>query len=158
MGFDYVQTSNSYPLSLVYAGANSYDILIYGKLGSEEGWYNLGNSYGNLSVQGVVEMELPEMNLAVNGLNTNAFAQSDKALTWEATVTNMGSAAITSLGFDALVDDVVVGSADVTTNITTMQTGTINYRAGIVEDTNLVLQSSEVYSRLSAHRRVNHSE
>ena len=126
MGFDYVQTSNSYPLSLVYAGANSYDILIYGKLGSEEGWYNLGNSYGNLSVQGVVEMELPEMNLAVNGLNTNAFAQSDKALTWEATVTNMGSAAITSLGFDALVDDVVVGSADVTTNITTMQTGTIS--------------------------------
>ena len=126
MGFDYVQTSTSYPLSLVYAGANYYDTLIYGKLGSEEGWYNIGNSYGNLSVQGVVEIELPEMNLAVRGLNTNAFAQSDKALTWEATVTNMGSTAITSLGFDALVDDVVVGSADVTTNITTMQTGTIS--------------------------------
>ena len=60
MGFDYRQTSSNYPLSCVNAGSEAYDLYIYGNLGSGTGYYYLGNSYGNLSVQAIVEGEFPE--------------------------------------------------------------------------------------------------
>ena len=60
LGFDYQQVAGTYPLSAVEAGSEIYDLFIYGDLGQGEGWYNLGNSYGNLSVQAIVEGDFDE--------------------------------------------------------------------------------------------------
>ena len=55
LGYDYNQTKNNYPISSVEAGNTYYDMYIYGNLGQGEGFYGMGNSYGNLSVQAIVE-------------------------------------------------------------------------------------------------------
>ncbi|MBR1414735.1 MAG: hypothetical protein IJ570_02600 [Prevotella sp.] len=55
LGFDYNQRSNNYPLSIIEEGETFYNSLVYGNLGQGTGWYNLGSSYGNLSVQAIVE-------------------------------------------------------------------------------------------------------
>ncbi|MBO4811338.1 MAG: hypothetical protein J5552_07205, partial [Prevotella sp.] len=60
MGFTYNQASNVYPLSCVNAGSESYNTLIYANLGNGIGYYNIGNSYGNLSVQAIVEGDFPQ--------------------------------------------------------------------------------------------------
>ena len=51
LGFDYKQVNGVYPLSIIEEGSTYYNSLVYGNLGSGTGWYNLGNDYGNLSVQ-----------------------------------------------------------------------------------------------------------
>lgn len=60
VGFDYTQVSSgtaAYPLSFVNAGSSVSPTYIYGNLGSGLGWYSMGVSYGNLSVQCIVEKE-----------------------------------------------------------------------------------------------------
>lgn len=67
VGFDYVQSNANdgtyyndecYPISVVDEGRTTMPSYIYGNLGDGEGWYNIGlESYGNLSVQCIVEKE-----------------------------------------------------------------------------------------------------
>lgn len=72
IGYTYTQTSStqdvgSFPLSFVLEGTIQ-STYIYGDLGQGAGFYNLGaESYGNLSVQAIVEGEFP----------TNGVAPSD---------------------------------------------------------------------------------
>lgn len=71
IGFEYTQTSStqastSYPISLVGTGYNG-GFLCYTDLGQGTGWYNMGTSYGCVSIQLIVE-------------NENGFAKTDGAM------------------------------------------------------------------------------
>jgi len=57
IGFEYVQTSSNYPISAVEVGT-IYESYCYLTYQGNTGWYNVGlSSYGNLSVQCIVESD-----------------------------------------------------------------------------------------------------
>lgn len=103
VGFEYAQSSNSnaneaYPLSLVEAGDTYTDLLIYCNVpassgGQGRGWYDFGNSYGNMSVQLIVESNsFPSSDITLGNLSTNIqyYARGGE-VTWTAKVSNFGS-------------------------------------------------------------------
>ncbi len=62
IGFDYLQESRAYPISCVLEGTiQTTYCYLYDETEGLDGWYDVGvNSYGNLSVQAIVEGEDPE--------------------------------------------------------------------------------------------------
>ncbi len=80
VGFDYTQVSSgtaAYPLSFVNAGSSVSPTYIYGNLGSGLGWYSMGVSYGNLSVQCIVEKEggYPKYDLIIGNTDAAPFVK-----------------------------------------------------------------------------------
>lgn len=103
LGFDYVQgstrTNNSYPLSYVQKGAKTYSSYIYGNLGNGTSWYNIGTeSYGNLSVQAVVEKEFDSYSAKPLSIgNVVVVPNGEKKV--NVPVQNLGKQDITSIGY-----------------------------------------------------------
>lgn len=138
LGFDYNQvktnTNEAFPLSCVSAGEKIYDLLIYGNLGSGTGWYSMGSDYGNLSVQAVVEVNLPDQKLSVSSVSIDQYVKvSDAAVTETANfkVVNLGKETINSVGFSYYIDDTKVGDDVVNTTITSGQTVTVPFNVTI---------------------------
>ena len=114
VGFSYYQkrgnTEDCYPISYYEQSDKKGTFLFYGNISSTYGgsglaWYNLGQD-GALSVQLIVEGELPEQHLIIGSGNVNKnFYQQGEEVTWIIPATNMGNTEITSLGFDIMLDD-----------------------------------------------------
>ena len=113
IGFDYYQKSGSsddcYPMSYYTESANTSTLLFYGNIssnygGNGTGWYAV-NSGGALSVQLIVEGELPDQHLLLGAgsLNKDYYQQSE-SMEWTIPATNMGKEKITSLGFSVQLD------------------------------------------------------
>lgn len=118
MGFDYTQTNTqgneSYPLSMVNVG-ELQNVYMYGNLGQGEGWYNLGNSYGNLSVQAYVESDnFPETNIVIDGITAPKFVSADKPLAYEVNLHNFGTKDIETFSLDFAIDKTKVITKDFT--------------------------------------------
>lgn len=111
-------TDDCYPLSILDGSETLY---FYGNIpasagGSGEGWYTLGS--GVLSIQWIVEGELPTQHFTLNALNTSKkFYSSAENLTGTISVSNMGALPITNAAFDFMVDGSVVGNQQMNTNI-----------------------------------------
>ena len=119
LGYDYTQTSNGYPLSMVEVG-NLMNVLVYGNLGQGEGWYNLGNGYGNLSIQAYVESDnFPEKNIIIDGLMTPAFVSAEDGLSYQVSAHNFGTKDIEKFTLDFEIDGNKVGSYESTEALST---------------------------------------
>ena len=107
MGFDYTQTSgsvaSSYPLSMVDEGATIYNVLVYGNLGQGTGWYSLGNSYGNLSVQAIIEKDF-EGDAADLQKTGSFFVPFGKSTEQYFPLRNMGKNALASVSYTLTID------------------------------------------------------
>lgn len=121
VGFSYMQKKGStnacYPLSLWENSSKVGDFMFYGTLGDGQGWYNIGTSYGALSVQLIVEGELSSQKAIIEGMSTDNFGKVGSEISGVIGVTNMGKDAISSLGFNYYIDDAKVGDATVSKSI-----------------------------------------
>lgn len=129
VGFDYKQTSSNYPISAVMAGTISptYMYLTYQ---GQTGWYDLGlESYGNLSLQVIVESDsYPDYFLNMGQISmASKYIQADQEVGYAFTVKNGGTLTIEpdALQFDVLIDgekvDQLTNSLPVGTNFTEIQ-------------------------------------
>ena len=115
MGFDYTQKSTqaneSYPLSMVNVG-ELQNVYLYGNLGNGEGWYNLGSSYGNLSVQAVVESDnFAETNIILDELTVPAFVSGNE-LAFQLKLHNFGTKDIEKFALDFVMDGTKILTKD----------------------------------------------
>jgi len=113
MGYEYTQTSQGYPLSLVLAGNATYSTLIYGDLGSGEGWYNIGaEAYGNLSIQAIVESDnYPAKDIIMGSIVMNSkYQKPNGTVEYALNLQNFGTETITSYTVDLDVDGQNVSS------------------------------------------------
>lgn len=102
MGYDYEQVSNSYPISTAEVGDPHY-LYIYGNLGQGTGYYSFGDSYGNLSVQAVVEKEFTQYAAEPQPIG-DFIVPFGGSQTVSLPVKNMGKATITSIGYTLTID------------------------------------------------------
>ena len=108
IGFDYKQTSSNYPISAVEVG-DIYPSYCY----LDGDWVNVGlDSYGNLSVQCIVENEYPEYILGMNGLYCANYVKGTGEFPFSFRLRNQGSA---SVGANATGIDVKIDGETVTT-------------------------------------------
>ena len=130
VGFNYKQksgrTSDCYPISYYENSAKKGPFLFYGNIpasygGSGLGWYFLANN-GALSVQLIVEGQLSDQKVVIDGMSVNAYAQMGNNLAGTISITNMGKNAISSLGFNYYIDDTMVGGETVLKNIASTMT------------------------------------
>jgi len=115
IGYDYTQVSGQYPISVVQEGATIYDGITYGPLGQNgaTGWFNIGlSSYGNLSVQCVVESDkYPEKDLGLGNLLTDLnWYKSGSDLKYSFNVQNMGLGMVSASTYTVEIDDEAVGT------------------------------------------------
>lgn len=89
IGFEYRQTSSNYPISAVNVGEIYPTYLYY-----QNSWQDVGlDSYGNLSVQCVVESELfPDYRISANKLNTNNYTKLGEDIPFVFSTRNAGVA------------------------------------------------------------------
>ena len=103
MGFDYNQQKNAYPISTVDVGIESYNLFIYGNLGNGTNWYGMGNSYGNLSIQAIVEKDFDGdacEPMAIGNLLIPFGSKKDVSVT----IRNIGKNDITSINYTLEID------------------------------------------------------
>ncbi len=81
LGFAYTQTSTGYPISINKDVAYDGGFYCYGNLGDGLGWYNMGTTYGSVSVQLIVEKEggFSKLDGSVANLFIPAFIGTDGA-------------------------------------------------------------------------------
>ena len=106
IGFDYRQTSSNYPISAVAVG----DIYpTYCRISGT--WYDVGlDSYGNLSVQCIVENEYPEYILGMSELYCDSYVKGTGEFPFTFRMRNQGSASVgaNATGIDVKIDGVTV--------------------------------------------------
>ncbi|WP_168354642.1 Omp28-related outer membrane protein [Palleniella muris] len=102
VGFEYTQVNTNngqyyddacFPLSFVPAGTAIQSTFVYGNLGQGTGWYDIGaESYGNLSVQCIVEKEggFPLYDLQLGNMYSVPFVKPGKQLSYTATIFSEG--------------------------------------------------------------------
>jgi hypothetical protein len=106
MGFDYTQVSGKYPLSYVKQGeiGPSY---CYGNLGNGIAWYNVGaESYGNLSVQCIVESNnFPKKDIVLTGIAIDSkYKKAGEKLSYGFDISNFGTETINSYALNVTLD------------------------------------------------------
>ncbi len=82
LGFAYTQTSTGYPISTNEKVAYDGGFLCYANLGSSGlGWYNMGTSYGSISIQLIVEKDggFSKLDGKIEDLYVPAFVKDGKA-------------------------------------------------------------------------------
>lgn len=138
VGLSYLQkkgsTNDCYPLSCYEGSSKVGELLFYGTLASGQGWYNFGTSYGTLSVQLIVEGELPEQKTIIDGLQASTFGKIGSELPAIISITNMGKDAINSLDFNYYVDNVMVGNATISKTIASTHAENINLSIALPSD------------------------
>ena len=114
IGFEYEQTKDNAPLSLVAEG-DPYDTYWYKKAGQMYRWTTAGlKSRGNLSVQCVVEKDhYPDVLIKTSNLQCPPFCKRGEAMPFTFNVLNRGNEplAADALTFDINVDGDKVGTA-----------------------------------------------
>ena len=107
IGFDYQQTSSNYPISAVEVGDIYPSYILYN--GS---WQDVGlSSYGNLSLQCVVENEsFPDYMVTVSNVRTKNYVKTGDDINYSFLSRNRGVAPVTAgaCTYDVLIDGEVV--------------------------------------------------
>ena len=139
LGFDYRQvstnTNTAYPLSFVATGEKAYESVVYGNLGQGTGWYILGTtSYGNLSVQAVVEVDLPEQKVSVPSVSIDQYIKIGNTTTASFKVANLGQETINSVGFSYYIDGTKLGDNVANTTITSGETVAVPFNIAVPAD------------------------
>ena len=113
IGFYFRQESGATPLSLVQVG-KPYDSYTYRRVGSSGKWRELGfTSYGNLSVQCIVEKDdYPDYSITSYGLRSNEYARIGSGLPFTLQVKNKGNKQVEA---GALTLSVAIDGKQVTT-------------------------------------------
>jgi len=113
IGFDYKQTSSNYPISAVEVGEihESYCYLTYQ---GNTGWYNVSlSSYGNLSVQCIVESDnFPDYMIVMKDLDADKYIKKGTEGEFDFEAKNFGSKTLTAgnYTFDYSIDGKKVGT------------------------------------------------
>lgn len=141
-GFSYMQkntpdpdypgyyTDDCYPISYIEGLGNTGYLAFYGDIpaskgGRGEDWYKVGEG-GALSVQWIVEGELPEQHIALDGLYTDKkFYKEGENILANISVSNFGRDAISSLGFSIYVDGTKIIDQSGEVTIEAMQNNTV---------------------------------
>ena len=116
IGYQYRQnkgnTDDCYPISMVDEGTilSTYT----NAPGVTNGWEDIDlSSYGNLSVQAIVESDnFPQYNLVLRNLKTYNYARIADGIDYEVALANEGIATLDSYTIEVLVDNVVRGTID----------------------------------------------
>jgi len=113
IGFDYAQTSSNYPISAVTVGT-IYPSYCYIKSGRKYTWENVGlDSYGNLSVQCIVESDnYPDYQLQMANLKVANYVKAGQDMNFTFDVRNSGikDIEVGAVGFDVMIDGEKVSS------------------------------------------------
>lgn len=113
IGYDYRQTSSNYPISAVEVGT-LYPTYMYLTYQGQTGWYDLGlESYGNLSLQCIVEKEdFPEYAINLNALSVKMYIKQGNDIQFSFDTRNVGVAtedvAAGACTYNVLVDGELV--------------------------------------------------
>jgi len=110
----YKQTSSNYPISAVEEGT-VYDTYLYGTLGGSTNYYDIGlSSYGNLSVQAIVEgVSIADNAVAIAGVEP-VFVEANKTANAEITIKNVGGNSVSSISYSLNNGEQVVEEQEVT--------------------------------------------
>ena len=114
IGFDYKQTSSNYPISAVEAG-DIYSSYVYITYNGQTGWFDVGlDSYGNLSVQCIVESNnYPDYNINVSEPYVPTYTKLGEDIYYIFASRNMGtvnSVPAQACTYDVLIDGEVVAT------------------------------------------------
>ena len=135
VGFSYMQKKGStnacYPLSLYEGSPVVGNFWFYGTLNGNQNWYNMGNSYGALSVQLIVEGELPDQKIILEAMKTEDYGKIGDKLTGALAVTSMGNNTVNTIGLNYYIDNVKVGNTTISKTINSSATQTIKLNIDI---------------------------
>lgn len=138
-GYSYYQkkgtTDDCYPISYVEGTNPNADLFVYANIpasagGSGLGWYDVTGG-GSLAVQWIVEGELPDQNVILSDFSTEQFVKSGGSLPCKVQLTNMGSTAISSVGFSVSVDGVNLSEVSSTVSVASAEKKTATFNVNI---------------------------
>ena len=115
LGYQYKQvkgdTDASFPISVVDEGT-ILSTYTYGSVTSNQ-WQDIGlSTYGNLSVQAIVEKDYPEHNLYLSTPQANSYANVAQGLNFSVGLSNIGKQTLWNYTIDMLIDGVVMDLID----------------------------------------------
>lgn len=94
IGFDYKQTRTNHPISYAEVG-DIHSSYVYLNYQGQTGWYDCGlDSYGNLSLQCIVEKAFPEYDIRVSNLSAAPYTLLGENLQFSFATCNMGTATV----------------------------------------------------------------
>lgn len=148
VGFNYYQVagqgSDAYPISYYEGSTQKGTFWFYGSIpGYGTRWFDLGSD-GALSVQLIVEGELPDQKIVIGDINIDSYAKIGNELTGEISISNVGKNAVNSLGFNYYIDDTKVGDAPITEDIASTMTEKINLSIPVPSDLSVGQHSVKV--------------
>ena len=126
LGYQYKQikgsTNASYPISVVDQGTILDTYTNAGSLTSDQ-WQDIGlSSYGNLSVQAIVEKNYPNNYLYLSQPQASSFAKVSEGLDFSVGLTNFGKQTLWDYTIDMLVDGELKGQIDSPEALTPVET------------------------------------
>lgn len=115
LGYQYKQvkgdTDASFPISVVDEGT-ILSTYTYGSVTSNQ-WQDIGlSTYGNLSVQAIVEKDYPEHNLYLSTPQANSYANVAQGLNFSVGLSNIGKQTLWNYTIDMLIDGEVMDLID----------------------------------------------
>ena len=115
LGYQYKQvkgdTDASFPISVVDEGT-ILSTYTYGSVTSNQ-WQDIGlSTYGNLSVQAIVEKDYPEHNLYLSTPQANSYANVAQGLNFSVGLSNIGKQTLWNYTIDMLIDGVLMDLID----------------------------------------------
>jgi hypothetical protein len=115
LGYQYKQvkgdTDASFPISVVDEGT-ILSTYTYGSVTSNQ-WQDIGlSTYGNLSVQAIVEKDYPEHNLYLSTPQANSYANVAQGLNFMVGLSNIGKQTLWNYTIDMLIDGVLMDLID----------------------------------------------
>ncbi len=115
LGYQYKQvkgdTDASFPISVVDEGT-ILSTYTYGSVTSNQ-WQDIGlSTYGNLSVQAIVEKDYPEHNLYLSTPQANSYANVAQGLNFTVGLSNIGKQTLWNYTIDMLIDGVLMDLID----------------------------------------------
>lgn len=160
IGFSYYQkntvnprtgylTDDCYPISYYEDSETKGLFYFYGNIPSSQGgsglsWYMLDDT-GALSVQLIVEGELPDQHIIIGPLTADKkYYQKGGELFWTVKLTNMGKEAIESAGMNIYIDGEMVGSQNNNISIPATQRANINGSLSLPADIALLGHTLQV--------------
>lgn len=105
-------TADCWPISCAFYGRADLPLLVYANIpknygGNGEGWYNLGSSHGNLSVQLIVEGNFPEYSLTPTDIGT-INAKLGKASNINVEIFNNSASSVLNYNYVMKIDGVAL--------------------------------------------------
>ena len=130
IGFEYNQTSNGWPLSVL---EGSHPFYVYGDLGQGIGYYSAGA--GDISVQCYMQGEFAPKDIVVNGIETDGqWYKAGEELNYAVDLLNFGTEEISKYAFDVEIDDAVVGTLRNEDPLTSMESTTLEGQVTLADN------------------------